>query len=117
MGIEKIPKEEPGRDAKFQQEEKGHRGHVLPFRTNRPVGKQEDKGGKSKVIDKSPDKGSCHFWIVRFQVPQVFYENGADNDVANIQNDKQLLEAFGVTFVEKQPDKKKRGIQDEQIDG
>lgn len=99
--IEEITKEEPGRNTEFQQQKQGDGGDILMFGAGALVGDQEEQGGEGKIVDEAPDQRTGHFGVVGFQVAQIFDKNGADDDVADIENNQKILQAFRVAFVEK----------------
>jgi len=72
----------------------------LAGRAGASFGNQKDEGSECKIIDKAANEGPGHFGVVRFQVAQIFYKNGANDYVSCIEDDQKAFQAFGVTFVE-----------------
>ena len=87
------------------------------FGAGAPVEDQEDQGSERKIVDEAAGEGPGHFGKVQFEIAQVFYKNGANDNIAGIESDQQILQAFRVPLIEKNPNEKKRCVQDKQIDG
>jgi hypothetical protein len=71
------------------------------FRTSALVGSEKDQGGEGKVIDEATDQGPGHFGVVRLEVAQIFNKNRTNDDVAYVEDNQQILQAFRITLVEK----------------
>ena len=56
----------------------------MVFGAGAPVGDEEHQGSERKIIDEAANEGPGHFGEIRFQVAQIFYKNGANDDVAYI---------------------------------
>jgi hypothetical protein len=87
------------------------------FGAGAPVEDQENEGSECKIVDKATDEGPGHFGEVQFEVAQIFYKNGANDNIPNIEDNQEVLKAFRVALIEKNPNEKKRRVQDKQIDG
>lgn len=116
MCIEEVPEEDPGGNTKFQQKEEGDGRDILVCWARAPVEDQEDQGSECKIVDKAADEGPGHFGEVQFEVAQIFYKNGANDNIASIEDNQKILKAFRITLIEKNPNEKKRRVQDKQID-